>query len=125
MVRRDRFDEILDELCCELPEAFYRELNGGIIVLNRPKPSPHAVDGNLWILGEYSVSQAFGRCIYIYFGSFTRVFGPLPEDALRVEMRRVLRHEFRHHVESLAGERGLELEDRRRLEEYLQRSENA
>jgi hypothetical protein len=32
-----------------------------------------------------------------------------------------LKHEFRHHLESLAGERGLEIEDEQFLADYLRR----
>ena len=33
MMTRERFGEILDELACELPEAFYEKLERGICVL--------------------------------------------------------------------------------------------
>jgi hypothetical protein len=36
-----------------------------------------------------------------------------------VELRRVLRHELRHHVESLAGDDSLNREDRSDLNDYL------
>lgn len=44
----------------------------------------------------------------------------LPEEAYRRELRHVILHEFRHHLESLAGERDLEMEDERSLEKYRQ-----
>ena len=63
-----------------------------------------------------------GRSIVIYYGSFEPVFGDLSPLELRRELRDTLRHEFRHHVEALAGENGLDLEDEAWLAEYLEES---
>ena len=118
MISIERFSEILDELACELPEEFYEELNLGISISPNEKLHPQAIDGDLYILGEYSRSQ-IGQGIMIYYGSFLRLHSHLDEDALKQEMRGVLRHEFRHHMEYRAGERGLEIEDERDLNKYL------
>lgn len=40
------------------------------------------------------------------------------------EMYTTLAHEFTHHVEGLAGERGLDLRDALELEEYRARAED-
>jgi len=40
---------------------------------------------------------------------------------LKNKLRSVLKHEFLHHLESLAGERQLEIEDERKLMEYLKK----
>ena len=61
-----------------------------------------------------------GRAIYIYYGSFKAVFGTLPEAELRREMDKTLRHEFRHHLESLSGLRDLEVQDELELHRYRQ-----
>ena len=118
MVDIDRVGEILDELAEELPYEFYNELSGGILLLPEMKQSPHGED--LCIMGEYSVSQS-GRMIKIYYGSFERMYGWMDEAQLREKLREVLRHEFRHHIEGLAGERGLEIEDEKQLREYFAR----
>ena len=47
-----------------------------------------------------------------------RVYGHLDEEGLKTEMWRVLRHEFLHHLESLAGEHSLEIEDAVRIAAY-------
>jgi hypothetical protein len=60
-----------------------------------------------------------GHYIVIYYGSFERVFGHLSEDGLVDELRKTLRHEFRHHMEWLAGEDGLEREDADYINRYL------
>ena len=40
------------------------------------------------------------------------------EEEIRVQIRKVLLHEFRHHLESLAGERDLEIEDAVNVSQY-------
>ena len=117
MMTRERFGEILDELACELPAAFYEKLERGICVLSRVKF--HTAAPGLCVMGEYERDPVMGRQIVIYYGSFLRVLGNAPEDEWRTEMRRVLRHEFRHHMEGLAGQRDLEIEDERQISEYV------
>ena len=43
----------------------------------------------------------------------------MDREQLKVKLREVLRHEFRHHIENLAGERGLEIEDEKFINKYL------
>ncbi|MCL2695814.1 MAG: metallopeptidase family protein [Clostridiales bacterium] len=111
---------ILDEIAEELPEEFYRELNGGIVLLHRSKLHARSLDpSRLYILGQYHYQpRGLGRYIEIYYGSFRRVYGHLDPERQKEELRRVLLHEFTHHIESLAGERGLEIKDAIRMEEY-------
>lgn len=118
MIGIDRFGDILSDLADELPAEFYSELNLGIRVDPYAKPHPQARGDDLYILGEYSRS-AMGRGIVIYYGSFARIFGALDEEELTEKMRKTLRHEFRHHMEYRAGERGLEIEDERKINDYL------
>lgn len=122
MVSIERMQSLLDELCAELPPAFFEALNGGICLLPDARSNPAAA--GLYTLGEYHRGGAMGRYISIYYGSFARVFGALGEPGLRHELREVLLHEFTHHLESLAGERSLEEKDRRFLEAYKNRGRN-
>lgn len=118
------FDEArayLDSLAEELPRAFYKDLNGGVLLLPREKMSPEALAEDLYTLGEYQCSRAMGRSIVLYYGSFERLFGGAGDDAVRAELRKTLLHEFTHHLESLGGERGLEIEDEMRLRAYRRR----
>lgn len=117
MVSIESAQAMLDEICEELPPEFYRYLNGGISLLPGEKRNP--VGPGLYVLGDYNRGGAMGRYINIYYGSFMRVFGYMDEAQLREQLREVLLHEFTHHLESLAGERGLEVKDRLFLEEYL------
>lgn len=63
-----------------------------------------------YTLGEY-IHDEMGRYIIIYYGSFIALYKNLPPEKFREELRDTLVHEFTHHIESLAGERSLEIED--------------
>lgn len=121
MVTIDEAQVMLDDIAESLPEAFYNELNGGILLLPDVKFSDHARKDDLYILGEYVRDHVMGRLIYIYFGSFERVYGHLTPEGFKRQLRETLLHEFTHHMESLAGERGLEKKDEADLDRYLQR----
>ncbi len=103
--------DMLDELISELPEAIFTRLNGGVLLLPEAKLSPEARAGDLYILGEYSTSRAMGRTVVIYYGSILRIHGDLTPERLRSALRSVLHHELTHHLESMAGERDLEIDD--------------
>ena len=113
----DEVETMLGEIADELPGAFFERLNGGILLLEECKMHPES-KGDLYIMGEYCHRRDLGRHINIYYGSFMRVHAHAPEETLRRELRKTLLHEFTHHLESLAGERGLEIKDRQKLEDY-------
>ena len=114
----DQLHKILDEIAEELPEEFFRELNQGIILLPEYKLHPESrAQDKLYIMGEYVRSMA-GRHIVIYYGSFERVYSGYPIEIIEEKLRETLYHEFIHHLESLAGERGLEIEDAENLAKY-------
>lgn len=121
MVDFDEVGRMLDEIAAELPHEFYMELNGGIILLPEEKRNRVGGSKNLYILGEYHRGGGLGRYIAIYYGSFERVYGHLDAEGLKKELAHTLKHEFTHHMESLAGERDLEKEDEKFLEDYLSR----
>ncbi|SDX90548.1 metallopeptidase family protein [Eubacterium barkeri] len=111
----DEFTEEMQKLADELPEEFFDHLNMQIMIEETAKKSPEKISVPLYIMGEF-VINALGRGIRIYYGSFEAVFGYLDRAALINEMRRVLRHEMRHHMESRAGLRDLEIIDRMDLD---------
>lgn len=119
MINIDEFTEIMDHIAEELPAEFYKDLNGGILILPDVRVSPHARADDLYILGTYNRSTSMGRFIEIYYGSFEKMFAHASKEMLVDKMREVLYHEFTHHIESLAGERGLEIKDQKQIEEYL------
>lgn len=122
MLPIEEVEEILDEIAMELPQAIYNELNGGIILLPEVKMNPIGQNDDLYIMGEYHCGGAMGRYISIYYGSFEKLYGHLSREGLKKRLAHTLKHEFTHHLESLAGERDLEIEDERYISNYLERN---
>lgn len=115
----DLIRRLSDECVQELPQEFLKKLNGGVALTDRVKKHPQSEPARpLLILGEYRTDPNLGRSIMLYGGSIIRAYGHLPEEALKDELRRIIRHEFTHHIESLSGTRDLEIWDEIRLEEY-------
>jgi len=113
------FSDLVDELSAEVPDEIYKDLNGGIIVHEEAKLHPKAVNGDLYIMGEYCVDKVFGRTVVLYYGSFEKIYAFDNDDTIRKAVRKVLRHELRHHVESMAGDHSLEEEDVHWISQYL------
>ena len=122
MLTFDEAGAMLDDIAAELPKEFYNDLNGGVILLERFELHPESkAPRELYIVGQYHYEpRGLGRYITIYYGSFVRLYGHLPPDRQKDELRKVLVHEFTHHLESLAGERGLEIKDAINLAKYKQ-----
>lgn len=118
MVTFERFEEITEELTAKLPEEFFRELSGGVMARAQAKYHPASMDHDLYTLGEYHYHPHLGRFVVLYYGSFAACYRGVSEAELTREMWRVLRHEFRHHLEALAGERDLEVEDAVKIAHY-------
>ena len=121
MMTIDEFEEAMDQIAEELPEEFYRELNGGILILPEKRKSPYAKADDLWVLGMSVHSSSLGRLIEISYGSVCEVLKGRSREAWIEQMRETLYPEFTHHMESLAGEKMLEEKDEQQLREYLQR----
>ena len=116
----EEVNEMLDEIAAELPDGIFRELNGGVSLLAETKRSSKDPDGGLYTLGEYRRDQ-MGRYIVIYYGSLCAVHGRSSEEKMRKHLRDVLTHELTHHLESLAGDRSLEIEDAKKMHNYFSR----
>ena len=110
---------ILDEIAEELPHELYKELNGGIILLPQTKLHKKSVDDDLYVMGEYRYERISGRYIIVYYGSVDKIYGDISREKLKKKLREVIKHEFVHHLESLAGERFLEIEDEMQIEKYM------
>ena len=121
MMTIDEMNDVLDELAEELPDVFYRELNGGIVLLPEAKESEYSQNKDLFTLGEYHHGGAMGNYIKIYYGSFERLYGWLSDEEMKNQLRQTLRHEFRHHMEALGGVDDLEDEDALYIRDYLDR----
>ena len=121
MISAAEYRKIISELLDELPEAFFRELTGGVIVSNAAPVPDYARGGDLFVMGQYRVSSGV-RQIIMYRGSFARAYPGADTEEARGILRGVLRHEFRHHMESLGGVCGpdsLAAEDEREKRAYL------
>ncbi len=119
MITLEEMEVMLDNIANDFPQELYKELNGGIILLPETKRSPKAKKNDLYILGEYNSGGNMGRYIIIYYGSFSQVYGHLNKENLKEQLIHVLKHEFTHHLESLAGERDLEIQDDQEMQDYL------
>ena len=122
MISLAEFNRILSEAADEMPPGFFDELNGGIRLFPEWKMHPEAVHDDLYILGEYRYDSVMGRNIAIYYGSFMRTYGNLDENLLRERIVHTLKHEFRHHLESMGGTRELEIEDRDQIGKYREKN---
>ena len=121
MIDLEEFYEILNEVCDELPDGMFRDLHLGVIIEEGVKISPHARNNDLIIMGEYTRSR-YGNKITIYYGSFAKSYPMNDREFVKNKLREVVRHEFRHHLENLAGMHGvdsLEHEDKVNLQRYL------
>ncbi len=121
MISAVEFEAIVSELLDEFPEEFFRELSGGVTVSDEVLKSGWDPDGNVFTMGHYRFFSGV-RQITVYKGSFDRVYPLANADEARDILRGILRHEFRHHLEYLAGIHGsdsLEAEDERKKQEYL------
>ncbi|NLX93350.1 MAG: metallopeptidase family protein [Clostridiales bacterium] len=120
MITIAEMEKMLDDIVSEFPKELFNELNGGIILLPEAMPNPAGI--NLYILGQYHRGGNLGRYISIYYGSFEKVYGYLDEKRLNEKLTHTLKHEFTHHLESLAGEKGLEVKDAEFLADYLKKN---
>ena len=116
MLTFEEVADILDVIAEEFPREFFRDLNGGILLLPEACQDEDSARG-LYTLGEY-VYDEMGRYIIIYYGSFAALFKDQPPEKLRKELKETLIHEFTHHIESLAGEYDLEIKDELEMERF-------
>ncbi|TDA70372.1 MAG: metallopeptidase family protein [Clostridia bacterium] len=100
------FTRLADRIVDEIPPRLCRELNGGFVALPEEKR-----DGELLVLGEYVWDGLLGRRVVLYYGSFAALLRDSPRGVWEREIRRTVRHELRHHLESLAGVDDLARED--------------
>ena len=123
MISVEEYKRIVSELLDELPSEFFRELTGGVIMSEAAIVPEYAHGNDLYTLGHYKVYHGI-RQIVMYKGSFDRTYPHANADEAKGILRGILRHEFRHHMESLGGIHGsssLEAEDERKKRAYLAR----
>lgn len=125
MISIEDMQTMLDDIASDFPQEFFEKLNGGIILLPESRQHEKSIDRDLYIMGEYHRGGAMGRYIAIYYGSFMRVYGHIEYNALKEKLLSTIKHEFRHHIESLAGSEDLERDDEQHIAQYLGTKDNA
>ena len=121
MLTMEAYKTIISALMDELPEEFYRELSGGVIVSESLVIPDYAQGNDLYTLGQYQIYSGI-RQIVMFKGSVDQVYPNADAAEAREILRGILRHEFRHHLESLGGihnSSSLEAEDERQKQAYL------
>lgn len=111
MYSYDEAREVLADLIDELPDEIFRELNGGVMLMENAKIS----DDGTYTMGTY-FRDIMGRHVEIYYGSFAELYGDMENGEFRDRLKNTLHHELTHHVENLAGDRSLERWDERHME---------
>ena len=105
---------VLDAACEALPQGLFESLNGGVSLL----PDAVQEEDGRYTLGMYH-NDMMGCWIEIFYGSIAQcVEDEEDEEEFRRILIETLHHELRHHVEGMAGDRSLEIEDQRETEEY-------
>ena len=100
--------EALDQLIEALPPEIFKDLNCGVALV----PDVLYDTNGLLILGQYHVEpRGLGRYVTIHYGSLHASCGYMSAPAFREKLKEVLHHELIHHLESLAGDRSLEIQD--------------
>ncbi len=125
MISTEEYRRIVSELMDELPKEFFQELTGGVVVSEEVKIPDYSRGDDLHTLGLYTISCGV-RQIIMFKGSFDMTYPQADAAEAKEILRGILRHEFRHHLESLGGvhnSSSLEAEDKRRKQEYLSRFE--
>ena len=112
------FQNKSEELLEKIPPEFFEELNEGVVADASVKMSGHAQNDDLYIMGEYQVHGVLGKQIRLYYGSFAKTLPP-DEKIWEKKLWEVIRHEFRHHLETRAKLRDLEIEDVEQIRKYL------
>ena len=123
MIDVGEYRQIVSELLDELPEAFFRELSGGVVVSEATVIPDYARENDLYTMGAYKIYSGI-RQVVLYKGSFDRTYPSADADEAKKILRGILRHEFRHHLEFLSGihdASSLEAEDERKKQAYLSR----
>ncbi len=125
MISFEEYNRIVSDLMDELPDEFFQGLTGGVVASELTVIPDYAQGNDLFTMGKYQV-YSMVRQITMYKGSFDRVYPQADEAKAREILRGVLRHEIRHHLESIGGihdASSLEAADEREKQNYLQRKQ--
>lgn len=105
------------------PPALLEGLDAGVLVVERARRRADDPPG-VYILGEYvDDPHGLGRYVVLYYGSFRAILQDADARTVRREIEETIRHELRHHLESLAGVGELDEQDWRELQEMRARAQ--
>ena len=115
----DQVNDLLDDMAEEFPEVLFRELNGGVNLLEEAKPDPEFPPGEMYILGEYC-NDVLGLYVNLYYGSFAALAEKedWDRDTWEDELWTTLSHELTHHMENLSGLHALDDRDAEELAQW-------
>jgi len=108
MLEFEEAREYLTQLADELPQDIFDRLNGGIVLIPDTRYDAHG----FLTLGMYNVQpMGLGRYITIHYGSLVQAYGNESVELFKKKLKDVLYHELVHHIEHMAGDRSLEVQD--------------
>ena len=115
----DQVNDLLDSMAEEFPEALFRELNGGVNLIEEAKPDPEFPPGEMYILGEYC-NDCLGLYVNLYYGSFAALAKKedWDQETWEDELWTTLSHELTHHMENLSGLHALDDRDAEELAQW-------
>ena len=115
----DQVNDLLDDMAEAFPEVLFRDLNGGVNLLEEAKPDPEFPPGEMYILGEYC-NDVLGLYVNLYYGSFAALAEKegWGQDTWEDELWTTLSHELTHHMENLSGLHALDDRDAEELEQW-------
>ena len=93
LITFEEFGNMLDVITEELPEEFFRDLNGDILLLPEACQDHEDSACDIYTFGKY-VQDEMGRYIIVYHDSFVDIYKNIPTEKLRKELRNTLIHEF-------------------------------
>ena len=115
----DQVNDLLDDMAEAFPEVLFRDLNGGVNLLEEAKPDPEFPPGEMYILGEYC-NDMLGLYVNLYYGSFAALAEKedWDQDTWEDELWTTLSHELTHHMENLSGLHALDDRDAEELAQW-------
>lgn len=71
----DEVAQILDNIVDnDFPEEMYHGLTGGIYLVPEEKHNARIPSNRYYVLGEYRRNRIMGNCIFVYYGSFRKLY---------------------------------------------------
>lgn len=92
----------------EIPPILLKDLNLGIQV--SPKLQEDDEEKDYYIMGEY-IENELGNQVVLYYGSFFYFLDGETLSTWKQEIMDTIKHELIHHIESMAGQEDLALQE--------------